>query len=520
MASSCSNCGFWSKFAGPTVEPDISPKMMGLLFSNEPPNESERAIFLQLLSEGKQDLSELDAQIAQACQLLKHLNERREDTQHMVNIYTGAVSAARLMPLELQSKILALCADVGMFDRDATTGIKSALEYYEDGHHHRISRRLPWSLSRISSTWRSAALLTPKLWSYISIIVYPDLESKPEIGSYRPSWGSTKALTYAVAQVREVQLLRYQLEHSRSHPLSISLFGPGMAYAYETSGWHPIIDELVTSSHRWEELCIKFRGFDKSMLMKTTSSLPALRRLHCRTDLGSTINFGNLPQLTSLVISMDPGTVYHWKPSLLLQLTELALWECTNDKSIDLSILGSTPMLQILSITGFPYFHHSYNTGPILLSHLYKFSLKHRGKPPPFRNALSQLTTPKLEILVLGSMANVDPSIKEMIEASKCSLRKLQLRSLNFGRDDLIQLLQLLPNLVDLDVNRVALDSGTVLSILAQRPDLLPVLRTVDAGRLRQKEEQDLEGLKGARLGLQIHSLPRAPRWNSDPDSD
>ncbi|KAJ7586281.1 hypothetical protein C8J56DRAFT_861594, partial [Mycena floridula] len=126
----------------------LSSRMQELLLTNELPEDTEIASFLQLLHEKKRELSELDSQIAQARQLSdrsigRHLVARRRKTRQMVDAYTGAVSPIRRLPLELVSRILAFCAD--------------------DSRHHRFDSA-PWSLSRISRAWRSAALFTAEIW--------------------------------------------------------------------------------------------------------------------------------------------------------------------------------------------------------------------------------------------------------------------------------------------------------------------------------------------------------------------
>ncbi|KAJ7588412.1 hypothetical protein C8J56DRAFT_941558 [Mycena floridula] len=461
----------------------LSPRMQELLLTNELPEDTEIASFLQLLHERKRELSELDAQIAQARQLPdrsmgRHLVARRWKTQQMVGAYMGAVSPIRRLPLELVSRILVFCADVDMFERDAMTTTASVHSYHEESWHHRFDRA-PWSLSRISRAWRSAALFTAEIWSYVAITIFSPV-------TYNTFQNSVVSKQHkSINRAGELELLRLQLARS---------------------------DELVSRSSRWESLCVTMEQDDRGMLLdQIKDRLPTLQRLHWHIG-GSTPNFDDIPRLNTLIIS--PPNKWDREFPFMAHLTELTLW--FPSEIIDLKMLQWMPMLETLNVAGHSF--SSRNTAPITLCHLRRIFLELPFELSESRTIFSRLTAPQLEVLTIvgysGNKGGETVELKEMLDRSGCSLRELHLGSLGLVQDSFIQLLRCIPTLVKLSMNGSGetLDSGQVLAIqvLAQDSECLPSLQRLNVGR---KEEAHLKELQRARTGLKIYLASASRRF-------
>ncbi|KAJ7587312.1 hypothetical protein C8J56DRAFT_1026722 [Mycena floridula] len=183
------------------------------------------------------------------------------------------------------------------------------------GRHdnHRFCPQAPWSLSRISRAWRSAALFTAEIWSYIAITIFSPV-------TYNTFQNSVVSKQHkSINRAGELELLRLQLARSGSAPLCISLFGrvPNVG---KTGSWKIIIDELVSRSSRWESLCVTMEQDDRGMLLNQIKD--RLRRLHWHIG-GSTPNFDDIPRLNTLIIS--PPNDWDQEFPFMAHLTELML---------------------------------------------------------------------------------------------------------------------------------------------------------------------------------------------------
>ncbi|KAJ6574346.1 hypothetical protein B0H19DRAFT_1124280 [Mycena capillaripes] len=129
----------------------LSSRLEDLKIFQNPPPSSEVALARQLVSQGKQQLEELRAEIAK-------LKLREEELQKYIDKHKRIISSINHFPPEILCMIFfhTLPSDVTI---------------------HPVTRESPWLVSQVCKLWREVALSSQVLWSFPKIHPYPNQSS-------------------------------------------------------------------------------------------------------------------------------------------------------------------------------------------------------------------------------------------------------------------------------------------------------------------------------------------------------
>ncbi|KAK0462394.1 uncharacterized protein EV420DRAFT_1524477 [Desarmillaria tabescens] len=201
-----------------TVEPSLSddPEWMHLARSNNPPSQHEETVLSGMISTHDQHIKDIDteksnleafslslkAQIVAVSQRMDALRQERARATEAVREGQNLLSPVRRLPSEILNHIFLDTIDFPVprmqITREEEEGLEAAaLRIWK----FESTESSLWSVTGVSKQWRSASLSSPRLWSYINIII---TESNFDDHSY-------------------IRQLGLQLDRSTKHPLSISI---------------------------------------------------------------------------------------------------------------------------------------------------------------------------------------------------------------------------------------------------------------------------------------------------------
>ncbi|KAF8962989.1 hypothetical protein BDZ97DRAFT_1662121, partial [Flammula alnicola] len=124
-----------------TDDPDFSR----WLENNEAPSKATIDQVNELLEEPMKELRSIQAEIRHLATLIQDLKEKEQATQATINLYNRILSPVRRVAPEIWSEIFYHCLPT---QRNPIMSTSDA----------------PLLLIRVCSTWRSAALSSPRLW--------------------------------------------------------------------------------------------------------------------------------------------------------------------------------------------------------------------------------------------------------------------------------------------------------------------------------------------------------------------
>ncbi|KAF8962985.1 hypothetical protein BDZ97DRAFT_1662126, partial [Flammula alnicola] len=122
-----------------------NPDFSRLLENNEAPSKATINHINELLKEPTQRLRSIQGEIRYLATLIQGLKEEEQATQATINLYNRILSPIRRVPPEIWSEFFYHCLPT---QRNPIMSTSDA----------------PLLLTRVCSTWRSAALSSPRLW--------------------------------------------------------------------------------------------------------------------------------------------------------------------------------------------------------------------------------------------------------------------------------------------------------------------------------------------------------------------
>ncbi|KAJ6626020.1 hypothetical protein B0H10DRAFT_1999952 [Mycena sp. CBHHK59/15] len=374
-----------------------------------------------LSNELRTRLARLDAEIAHHELSLQHLHEKRT---RILDELQALIYPVLTLPFEITSKIFLHC-----------------LPHNSSSQYHQIrpypSRdEAPIILTRICQDWRTIALSTPFLWTYVCI----ELDSDDGRGHIDSEW---------------IYLLDRWLHRSQKQPLSVVI--SNLSYTDPDEALVGVIDR---HSQQWRDLTLKL-PFSHFSRLENHSSLPMLQRLtlagHGSPDIINPISaFRHAPMLYHVCFEagMNPSDVIlPWG-----QLTSFEFYGAGADDCLELLRLAPNIVNCVFDIQ---YGSHVLLLGAPLPS-LRSFTLS----GPAGWGILRYISMPALQTLDLSRSPlgpRNFPQLLQFVSRSECQLRDLKLYVRNAVTTQMIHLLHCLPSLTKIDMTLAEADSGTAI---------------------------------------------------------
>ncbi|KAG7442592.1 uncharacterized protein BT62DRAFT_1079192 [Guyanagaster necrorhizus] len=219
--TSCSGCpcpNHHLPFCTFTVEPALSndPEWMHLTCSNNPPSQHEETVLSGIISAYDQQIKNIDmeksnlkafslslnAQIVAVFQRIDALRQERARVTEALRQRKNLLSPVRRLPPEILNHIFLDTIDfpVPRTQNIQTVEQEVAIDLSPNWKFKSTESSL-WSITRVSTQWRSASLSSPRLWSYVNILI-----TDSNFANY--------------SYIRQLGL---QLDRSAKYPLSISI---------------------------------------------------------------------------------------------------------------------------------------------------------------------------------------------------------------------------------------------------------------------------------------------------------
>ncbi|KAF8963000.1 hypothetical protein BDZ97DRAFT_2076107, partial [Flammula alnicola] len=244
-----------------------NPDLTRLLENNEPPSEATIHKVKNLLEKPMQELSGIQADIRRLENMLVDLKEKEQKTKQILAVYNRILSPARRVPPEIWSNIFYHCLPT---QRNPIMSTSDA----------------PLLLSRVCSTWRSAALSSPRLWARLHIPYACDsLDSsgwipEKDLEERRQNIGRAMAL--------RAEAVKQWLSRSGTCPLSLSISNTSSTRTLlgSNSQWEEritldIFNAILPFVRRWSDLefTIPYDIYRQLDAMLSVDMIPMLRFL-------------------------------------------------------------------------------------------------------------------------------------------------------------------------------------------------------------------------------------------------
>lgn len=225
----------------PTIPPSHWPRTLGTCGV---PSKTDANDIDNVISLGNSDLSKLDVDIDRVQEVLKQLSRRRDEiSEHIMN-HSALLSPVRRIPDEVLGEIFIYC--LPRFEKKGRQ--KSSF----------LHDQAPILLGQICSRWRTVALSTHVLWSFIRIDYGPDTVES------------------------DVAQMSLWLERSATCPLSLMLRERIDQRDYSREERALVLDTILPSSHRWQDVEIFALRDTVDGLSPIRNALPLLQSLALR----------------------------------------------------------------------------------------------------------------------------------------------------------------------------------------------------------------------------------------------
>ena len=343
-------------------------------------------------------------------------------------------SPSSRLPIELLSEIFLLCVGTAM-----------------DARH---TIHMPLLVSKICSSWRSAAIANPRLWSRLFLeltLPNPTPSSPSSLRSLSPS-----------SCVSQKNMVETWLARSGACPLTIYVLWEDSPFSFT----HPVLDALVEHCTRWHTMFFylpspAFRSFSRirnRLPMLTELSLGMDDRVIPSSVIPEEDNkvdmFENAPCLRSLeCVNMSPTMFkFPWN-----QLQDIPLLPVPIDEALDI-LHRSKRLVKVGFLIVDP--HHLSNSPAaphryIDHSNLRCFTLmtSHWNETISVRSLFPHLAFPQLESLTICNLKSpFGPEFTRFLSQLHV-LKTLHLRRTALSDEQLVEGLKYLPSLTSLIVH-------------------------------------------------------------------
>ncbi|KAJ3882250.1 hypothetical protein F5051DRAFT_469398 [Lentinula edodes] len=359
--------------------------------------------------------------------------------------------------------------------------------------------KYPWSLSRVCSAWRAAAIYEPRLWSRVHL----------EVGPRQPSPG-------------KVQLLQLYLARSRNSNLSVSLHCTWIGRAKDNA----LLSILFTTIGRWQSLSLHALAISLP-LFNDLGPFPMLESLHlyvahqAKTPPLANVHhiFRHAPRLHTIrhrhsddrsvfMMPLDQLKVYQG-PTSSIPPESGCQW-ISNLHWCALAVNGQQPGWDSMEVNA---------------PHMREFSIQERVHAYNTTAILNILTLPVLEVLRVKSAGRdrLCDSITGLLDRSMCILTELCLDIPDLIAPIMDAILILTPQLVKLRITGKRLLPDFVESWIydpkthVDNPCILQHLEQLDLGRSTFTPSAEIALLQMVRSRWEIPDKMTVEKYFSGP---
>ncbi|PBK95181.1 hypothetical protein ARMGADRAFT_1011065 [Armillaria gallica] len=483
------------------VEHSLSgdPEWMHLTRSNNPPSQYEETILSGMTSSYDEQIQSIDteksnleafslslkAQIAAVSQRMNVLRQERARITEAVRESRNLLSPVRRLPLEILNHIFLDTIDFPVARVQIVREEGEEPTEWDGDWEFMPTESSLWSITGVSKTWRSVSLSSPRLWSYVNIII---TESNFKDHSY-------------------IRQLGRQLDRSGKYPLSISICRIVKEFAPQDLP-PQLVAILFSFSSCIRELYLYLTSSMLSQMSDMRLSLPSLEYLTllCQDRLvGTSQNlrlFSYTPKLQSLeVIDWRDGlelpwsqlkkyysdhryisTVFHG-PRTHHHLNALRKFRQVEECALRLSGASLAqgfgddvyplicPQLRVLDLTS--------------------WSRKRTATQSVFRQVADRLVLPALSVLRVACSQRGHSEVQEafssichLLQRSRSPITVLHFDHCRVLSEDLLQLFRNSPTLEDLRLTRVTgfneeVIEGLIVDYASSKDPVLPRLCTL-----------------------------------------
>ncbi|PBK64241.1 hypothetical protein ARMSODRAFT_962420 [Armillaria solidipes] len=216
----------FSSFIPDFLQPKRSSRIGELLLSNKSPLEFEKQDLVETAARGPQFLDEFDEKIAATRQLLDFLVSERDQAASNISDAKSLLHPVRRLPDDVLRAVFRACTKSPGQAFDGELAILVPTVDIESVQPN----QLPWTVSCVCQQWRTVAIQTAELWSFIEL----NLDNRVE--------------DEELAQNR-VFRLGLSLFRANGHDLSIRLYGEK-----SVPDVSPILQILFPTAPYWRRL--------------------------------------------------------------------------------------------------------------------------------------------------------------------------------------------------------------------------------------------------------------------------
>lgn len=403
---------------------DSTPWIEDLLRNNRSPSEEEAQEVKKLLLRPSKEWEALHSEIMNLKNRLSELESRQSETWKQIARYETILSPIRRIPREVLGEIFYHCLPSHRFPTMASSDC-------------------PLLLTRICSTWREAAMTTPKLWERLYITftdqdTVPDLESLINIPRHAVNMDGWRYAQSKEAKDRTIELLRRRCEavkewllRSGTRPLSISLKFTNTPWYYVPYSERPpsvtmdFLSLLASLAPRWRRFEIHanmniYRVLDNMLPISHMTLLTSLQGDYVPKDgeaggVGQPLRILNAPNLRRLSISVGDTKLWGLTERPLAQWSKLTHITCLHSFSLSETIFlfrNSSNLVHYKGTVMHYRVEDAIHEENISLPFLQSLSLNERFHPSLAINIYDFIDAPKLQWITYFSqfnMANYTP---------------------------------------------------------------------------------------------------------------
>ncbi|KAK0479195.1 hypothetical protein IW261DRAFT_1626576 [Armillaria novae-zelandiae] len=441
----CPTCGTTNLRVG-TVPTLHTPRIEQLISINEPPLELEEAPLRDIVNQGPQMLTDLDAKIADVKDTLQQLLRERSQVADNLSIAKNILHPIRRRPTDVLRHIFLACVQ---------SPVECLFSLLRNDSMNLLEG--PWHISHVCRRWRSIATNTPRLWLCISLIFPID---------------ASRTLGFTL-------MLGCYIERSKNLELTLSV------NAEDDVSEHAALALLLSTCHRWKDVALVLPSATFRTLSFCRGSFRTLRYLHA-----------GLHDKDGYTLSMDPLLdAFEYSPNLThisLPITVYDVADGPDDEGITetphLHVLTKMPLLESMRLycdkrSTIPA------SGRVRLPRLQNLTLAegYTAVAGSLSQCFSALSLPSLTELRLGYANDRNPvQLPSIVYPTRIDAPRITTLQLTFcfepsptADDSILIFLADLPTVMHLMVQAEAITDGLIEGLI-RRHGILPSLRYLD----------------------------------------
>ncbi|KIK66200.1 hypothetical protein GYMLUDRAFT_38014 [Collybiopsis luxurians FD-317 M1] len=440
---------------------------------------------------------------------MKAVRLRKDHIRLVSQTYRKAIRAIRRLPPEILQKIFLCCVDDPDPDDFRLTSEVNSLD----------ARNAPWSLAHVCKLWRSIALSSPQLWSFLTI----------DLSIFQHDTFSRQLKLESQASFLPSRYLAL----SRGRPLNVTVVSKVPS--------DPLLLLICSHSFRWRNVAFSLPPAGLQVLSTVQECVPLLEHLHIHIPSsqfpgweGETLTaFKHAPKLTSVIAE----NISDINKKLLLPWEQIETWDngSRNRDTKIYSLANANTLVKSARLRKvyIAFYRNEPSTRQFRLSSL-SFLYLTRGTFTSISRLLDSLTLLVLQILRISFQPDwFDPiddprpglfmrSLIGLIKRSKAPLHSLHLSKARGNFDDeashFEEMFSLLTSLQIFGIHKLSDSILRVLLCPEGSTPLLPFLKELcfESTALSFPNQELLDYVLESRMKHSGQTHMHADRWYQD----